>query len=156
MPWLRRHIRPISQRLPRLCLCVQGRQCEMCRPFFVGDPKTGDPCIPCREFCFNHTDVCVSRDENEVRMMGSQQHTLKVRCNAWWGWGFRSNTIQRIHFFPLAPCGVQQHPTSMCCHGDVCVCVLTAAVPRAQQDGRRVVYVCCNGDVCVVMEMCVC
>ena len=51
----------------------------MCRRFFVGDPKSGDPCIPCREFCNNHTDVCVSRDENEVRMMGSQQHTFKVR-----------------------------------------------------------------------------
>ncbi|XP_076454870.1 multiple epidermal growth factor-like domains protein 8 [Babylonia areolata] len=52
---------------------TMGRQCEMCRPFFVGDPKTGEPCVPCREYCFNHTVVCVSRDENEVRMMGSQR-----------------------------------------------------------------------------------
>ncbi|KAL8608233.1 hypothetical protein ACOMHN_016688 [Nucella lapillus] len=76
-----KHSNCVSVRKKDVCLKCEnntmGRQCEMCRPFFVGDPKTGEACIPCREFCNNHTIVCVSRDENEVRMMGSQQHKIE-------------------------------------------------------------------------------
>lgn len=28
------------------------------RPFFVGNPRLGRRCKPCREFCNSHTDIC--------------------------------------------------------------------------------------------------
>lgn len=44
------------------CIACQnhtmGKQCDKCKPGFVGDPISGQPCIPCIEFCHGHTEKC--------------------------------------------------------------------------------------------------
>ncbi|XP_055375614.1 multiple epidermal growth factor-like domains protein 8 isoform X2 [Condylostylus longicornis] len=42
---------------------TMGLQCEKCKPLFVGNPKNKTSCVPCKEYCHGHTDVCVSKDE---------------------------------------------------------------------------------------------
>lgn len=39
---------------------TKGAQCEHCKPLFVGDPTDGGKCVPCFEYCHQHTSVCIS------------------------------------------------------------------------------------------------
>ncbi|OTF80398.1 Attractin-like protein, partial [Euroglyphus maynei] len=36
---------------------TQGKWCEQCKPFFVGDP-TKSGCQPCSNICHNHSELC--------------------------------------------------------------------------------------------------
>lgn len=61
---------------------TQGRQCQKCRPLYVGDPTNNGQCMPCSEFCNGHADICVDvnmatkafRPENELRYLLEQIH----------------------------------------------------------------------------------
>ncbi|KAH9496424.1 Multiple epidermal growth factor-like domains protein 8, partial [Bulinus truncatus] len=52
---------------------TQGERCEKCLRGFVGNPKDGDRCKPCREYCYNHTDNCMSRDEYNYSLAGGSK-----------------------------------------------------------------------------------
>ena len=41
-------------------------QCENCQPFFVGNARNGGTCSSCSTLCNNHTDICVSRGEQQA------------------------------------------------------------------------------------------
>lgn len=49
----------------RLDLCIKchnrtmGPQCQLCEPFYVGNPAAGGRCVPCLEYCHQHTNICV-------------------------------------------------------------------------------------------------
>ncbi|KAL5012356.1 hypothetical protein ScPMuIL_010907 [Solemya velum] len=53
----------VSQR--KVCLeChnnTQGKYCEQCQLYFVGNPRNGGTCRSCAEFCYNHSNICLSR-----------------------------------------------------------------------------------------------
>lgn len=59
----------------RLDECLQcmnntiGKQCEKCKIFFVGDPRSNEKCRSCLEYCNGHADLCISESETS--------HTLK-------------------------------------------------------------------------------
>lgn len=40
---------------------TMGAQCDKCKPFFVGDPTNNGECVSCNEFCYGHSDLCVSK-----------------------------------------------------------------------------------------------
>ena len=42
------------------CFKLQGRQCEKCKPLFVGDPSNNGQCVPCIEYCNGHTPFCIN------------------------------------------------------------------------------------------------
>lgn len=46
-------------------LFLKGAQCEKCKPLYVGDPSDGGQCVPCSEYCFGHTSVCVGENSTE-------------------------------------------------------------------------------------------
>lgn len=36
-----------------------GPQCGRCEPFYVGNPSKGGACVPCLDYCNQHTNICV-------------------------------------------------------------------------------------------------
>ncbi|XP_037559962.1 multiple epidermal growth factor-like domains protein 8 [Dermacentor silvarum] len=38
---------------------TKGPQCSHCEPFYVGNPAKGGRCVPCLEYCNQHTNICV-------------------------------------------------------------------------------------------------
>lgn len=38
---------------------TKGPQCGHCEPFYVGNPAKGGRCVPCLEYCNQHTNICV-------------------------------------------------------------------------------------------------
>ncbi|XP_034236737.1 multiple epidermal growth factor-like domains protein 8 [Thrips palmi] len=39
---------------------TMGRQCERCKPLFVGDPSNNGQCVPCIDYCNGHTHICIN------------------------------------------------------------------------------------------------
>ncbi|XP_067001504.2 multiple epidermal growth factor-like domains protein 8 [Anabrus simplex] len=39
---------------------TMGPQCDRCKPLFVGDPTNGGECVPCIEYCYGHTHICIN------------------------------------------------------------------------------------------------
>ena len=37
---------------------TMGNTCEFCKPFHVGDPTKGIPCVSCSNYCNNHSELC--------------------------------------------------------------------------------------------------
>ncbi|KAH7637514.1 multiple epidermal growth factor-like domains protein 8 [Dermatophagoides farinae] len=63
---------------------TQGKWCEKCKPFFVGDPTTtstttttknrlSSSCQPCFRFCHNHSELCF--DENDLQNLTTMEIT---------------------------------------------------------------------------------
>lgn len=52
----------------KFCTCIechnntQGPLCQECKPFFVEYAINGTQCLPCKDFCNGHSDVCFSSD----------------------------------------------------------------------------------------------
>ncbi|XP_039280047.1 multiple epidermal growth factor-like domains protein 8 isoform X2 [Nilaparvata lugens] len=50
----------------RLDVCLQchnntlGSQCQRCKPLFVGSPLDNGVCVPCSEYCYGHTNICIN------------------------------------------------------------------------------------------------
>lgn len=71
---------------------TKGAQCERCKPLYVGDPTNNGKCVPCFEYCHQHTDVCVNdswkqlianKSISELKSMleeGPTSNALCVRC----------------------------------------------------------------------------
>lgn len=80
----------------------QGPQCGRCEPFYVGNPSKGGACVPCLDYCNQHTNICVEAgqlDFNESSASLSPSEYLEVR--------------PFLCPFPRAPHrGPQLHPTS--------------------------------------------
>ncbi|XP_066249619.1 multiple epidermal growth factor-like domains protein 8 isoform X2 [Euwallacea similis] len=38
---------------------TMGDRCQYCKPLFVGDPANRTPCVPCMEYCHDHSAYCV-------------------------------------------------------------------------------------------------
>lgn len=53
---------------------TQGPQCQKCKPFFVGNPTNGGKCIPCRQYCNGHSDLCFSSDFLNSTLLNSFSH----------------------------------------------------------------------------------
>ncbi|XP_035828225.1 multiple epidermal growth factor-like domains protein 8 [Aplysia californica] len=50
---------------------TMGEHCQYCKPMFVGDPKKGGRCMPCREYCNNHTDICMTQHEHDLSLFNN-------------------------------------------------------------------------------------
>ncbi|XP_067662212.1 multiple epidermal growth factor-like domains protein 8 [Haliotis asinina] len=70
---------------------TQGTDCGECKENFVGNPKKGGKCIPCHQFCNNHTNKCrLDNDplgksgrgptEDEATCVDCQHNTQGVHC----------------------------------------------------------------------------
>ena len=47
-------------------ICLQGAQCEECKPLYVGNPASGGSCQSCKSFCHDHSEVCVSKEKYQI------------------------------------------------------------------------------------------
>nr|KAG5710511.1 hypothetical protein BaRGS_013157 [Batillaria attramentaria] len=52
---------------------TMGEQCSLCKENFAGNPLTGDPCDPCSDFCYGHTDTCTSQDISEMSLLAKMK-----------------------------------------------------------------------------------
>lgn len=110
---------------------TMGEQCEKCQPLFVGNPKDGGSCIPCNDYCYGHTDVCISPDSDPAFFNmskvdleknlkeGPLENATCLRCNNFTD-GARCDTCLLGFFRPT----LDYHTGCMKCqchgHGDIC------------------------------------
>ncbi|XP_077985026.1 multiple epidermal growth factor-like domains protein 8 [Glandiceps talaboti] len=45
-----------------------GTNCEVCQPFFVGDPKNNGDCTSCRDYCNQNSDICMTQGNVNVTL----------------------------------------------------------------------------------------
>ncbi|XP_058820306.1 multiple epidermal growth factor-like domains protein 8 [Topomyia yanbarensis] len=108
-----------------------GKQCEKCMPFFVRDPRNNGECIPCSEFCYGHTDLCVSKEmEPLVHNMsrtelakflteGPQSDALCLHCENFAD-GDRCDTCLAGYFRGVTIASDPCRPCQCHGHGDMC------------------------------------
>lgn len=42
---------------------TMGRQCDKCKPLYVGNPADNGQCVPCFEYCNGHTRICINESQ---------------------------------------------------------------------------------------------
>ena len=57
---------------------TQGKHCEECKPFFVGNPVNGEMCNPCKNYCNKNADICISKEERDM-MKGNYSMLRSIR-----------------------------------------------------------------------------
>ncbi|CAA9996215.1 unnamed protein product [Nesidiocoris tenuis] len=108
---------------------TQGPTCNRCLPLFVGEPTDNGECIPCSEYCNNHTDICVNetitdfhfiyeatREElasilgegptTKARCIGCKSNTTGAKCEDCLKGHFRGSEDHRV---PCRPCVCHGH-----------------------------------------------
>lgn len=121
----------------KLDMCLEchnntmGAQCEKCKPLFVGDPSDGGHCVPCLEYCYGHSRICLDNsteidiadyDENDLiemlvegpkdsaRCLWCANKTTGSRCQECIAGNFRGMEEYKL---PCRPCDCHGH-------GDTC------------------------------------
>ncbi|XP_055897034.1 multiple epidermal growth factor-like domains protein 8 [Biomphalaria glabrata] len=119
-----------SAKEPDKCLkCennTEGEKCEKCLEGFVG--KEGERCKPCREYCYNHTDNCMSKEDYNYSLVGSLKSPTAIEN-------------------PLALCFHCEHNTT----GEHCGTCIPGHFRRASEPKTNPCRECqCNGhsNVC--------
>ncbi|KAM6289102.1 LOW QUALITY PROTEIN: multiple epidermal growth factor-like domains protein 8, partial [Aegotheles albertisi] len=72
-----------TDQCPQCLNNTQGPQCQRCRPLFVGSPRGGGPCRPCRSLC-RHSGICVTREELERARRDPQRFPLDPHLIPTW------------------------------------------------------------------------
>uniref|UniRef100_A0A146L5D8 Multiple epidermal growth factor-like domains protein 8 n=2 Tax=Lygus hesperus TaxID=30085 RepID=A0A146L5D8_LYGHE len=108
---------------------TQGPTCDRCKPLFVGDPTDNGECIPCSDYCNNHTDICVdesiidldfiheaTREELEkilvvgpttkAKCIGCKSNTTGAKCEDCLEGHFRGSDDHRVS---CRPCECHGH-----------------------------------------------
>ncbi|XP_065078697.1 multiple epidermal growth factor-like domains protein 8 [Ochlerotatus camptorhynchus] len=108
-----------------------GTQCEKCMPFFVRDPRNNGECIPCSDYCYGHTDLCVAKNmEQVVKNMsrveltsylieGPQSDAVCLRCENFTD-GDRCDTCIPGYFRGATIASDLCRPCQCHGHGDMC------------------------------------
>lgn len=57
---------------------TKGRQCEKCQPLFVGNPANNGHCIPCYEYCNEHTHICINDSLSISSLLNKSMNELNI------------------------------------------------------------------------------
>lgn len=57
---------------------LQGKTCDKCLPYFVGDPRNSGQCISCLEYCNGHTDICIDSNNTTTEDPPSEIDDLRM------------------------------------------------------------------------------
>lgn len=110
---------------------TMGAQCEKCRPLFVGDPRDGNKCIPCKEYCNGHTNICLVHDSDpaffnmtEIELErnlpeGPVSNAVCLRCSNFTS-GPRCNTCIMGYFRGTDDHQKKCRPCQCHGHGNIC------------------------------------
>lgn len=109
---------------------TMGDQCEKCKKWYVKNDKNGD-CIPCTEFCFGHSDICIPADQvsklgnlskellDDYLTEGVSGEAICINCQNFTD-GDRCDTCNTGYFRGTAPKTDTCRPCQCHGHGDQC------------------------------------